>query len=99
MMKLDFQNAFNSIRRDLMLASALEKAPVVFPLTFTSYCQTSFLFFGEYTINSCEGIQQGDPLGPLLFCLAIQDLISSLKSEFCVLYLDDGTLGGSLADI
>ena len=98
-MKLDFQNAFNSIRRDLMLASALEKAPVVFPLAFKSYCQTSFLFFGEHTIHSCEGIQQGDPLGPLLFCLVIQDLISSLKSEFCVFYLDDGTLGGSLADI
>ena len=47
-------------------------------------------------IHSCEGVQQGDPLGPLLFCVAVQDLIRSLCSEFCVFYLDDGTLGGPL---
>ena len=63
MMKLDFQNAFNSIRRDLMLASALEKVPVVFPLAFTSYCQTSLLFFGKNMIHSSEGIQRDIPLG------------------------------------
>ena len=99
LVKLDFQNAFNSICRDSMLKSVLEKARLVFPLAFTSYCQPSFLFFGNYIIHSCEGVQQGDPLGPLLFCLAIQDLITSLKSEFNVFYLDDGTLGGSLEDI
>ena len=99
LVKLDFQNAFNSIRRDSMLKSVLEKVPLVFPLAFTSYCQPTFLFFGNYIIHSCEGVQQGDPLGPLLFCLAIQDLITSLKSEFNVFYLDDGTLGESLEDI
>ena len=56
-------------------------------------------FFGNYIIHSCKGVQQGDPLGPLLFCLAIQDLITTLKSEFNVFYLDDGTLDGSLEDI
>ena len=99
LVKLDFQNAFNSIRRDSMLKSVLEKASLVFPLAFTSYCQPSSLFFSNYIIHSCEGVQQGDPLGPLLFCLAIHDLITLLKSEFNVFYLDDGTLGGSLKDI
>jgi hypothetical protein len=44
-------------------------------------------------------VQQGDPLGPLLFCLAIHDIISNLKSEFSAFYLDDGTLAGSLEDV
>ena len=99
MFKLDFKNAFNSIRRDLMLSRTLERVPVAFPLAYISYRQPSFLFHGEYTIESCEGVQQGDPLGPLLFCIAIHDLINTVKSEFSVFYLDDGILGGSSKDV
>ena len=44
-------------------------------------------------------MQQGDPLGPLLFCLTIHPLVSQLCSEFRVFYLDDGTLGGSVEDV
>ena len=98
MLKLDFQNTFNSIRRDIMLSHALEKAPSIFPLAFTSYCQPYLLLHGSHIIDSCEGVQQGDPLGPLLFCLTIHDLITSLQSEFSVFYLDDGNLGGSIED-
>jgi len=36
-----------------------------------------------------------DPLGPVLFSLAIHSLASELVSTFNVWYLDDGTLGGS----
>ena len=41
-------------------------------------------------------MQQGDPLGPLLFSLAINDAISCCKREFNMWYLDDGTLGGNV---
>ena len=41
-------------------------------------------------------MQQGDPLGPLLFSLAINNAISSCKNEFNMWYLDDGTLGGNV---
>ena len=41
-------------------------------------------------------VQRGDPLGPLLFSLAINDAISSCKSEFNMGYLDHGTLGSSV---
>ena len=34
-------------------------------------------------------------MGPLLLCLANNSLCSKLFSEFCLFYLDDGTLGGS----
>lgn len=37
--------------------------------------------------------QQRDPLGPFYFCLAIQELLDSLKSELILGYLDDITLG------
>ena len=45
-------------------------------------------------IWSNSGVQQGDPLGPLLFSLAIHDIASSMKSNFNVWYLDDATIAG-----
>ena len=48
---------------------------------------------------SAEGVQQGDPLGPLLFCLSIHDMITQLAADFKVFYLDDGSLGGSCEDV
>ena len=67
MVKLDFNNALNSIRRDKMLESVWELAPQIYPLVFSSYWHPSSLFFGSSCIKSEEGVQQGDPLGPLLF--------------------------------
>ena len=60
-----------------------------------------FFFYGEFLISSAEGVQQGDPLGPLLFCLTIHELVTSLESEFKinVFFLDDGTLGGYIEDV
>ena len=46
---------------------------------------------GEHTILSCCGVQQGDPLGPLGFALALQPLNAW--------YLDDGTLCGCPTDL
>ena len=48
---------------------------------------------------SPERIQQGDPLGSMLFCLGIHNMVTSLSFEFTVFYLDDGTLRGSITDI
>lgn len=40
------------------------------------------------------GAQQGDPLGPLLFSLAIHDVVKSVNTPLNIWYLDDGTIGG-----
>ena len=44
-------------------------------------------------------MQQGDPLGPLLFCLVLHQQSLHLRYDFQVLYLDDVTLGGSCEDL
>ena len=74
-------------------------APDLFPFVYSSYSSSSSLFWSDKTIQSTEGVQQGDPLGPLLFCFTIHPLVSQLKSELCILYLDDGTIGRTAEDI
>ena len=44
-------------------------------------------------IESATGLQQGDPAGPALFALTIDELVKSLSSELNVWFLDDGTIG------
>ena len=91
-MKVDFENAFNSIRRDKLLESVKNDFECVFPFLYQCYSQDSILTFNGTRLKSAEGIQQGDPLGPLCFSLCLQGLVSSLSSAFNVWYLDDGTL-------
>ena len=99
MVKLDFRNAFNTVRRDRMLETTSVFAPDLYPFVHSSYAESSSLFWEGRVIQSAEGVQQGDPLGPLLFCLSIHRPTSSLVSEFCVCYLDDITLGGPVAPL
>ena len=99
LLKLDFKNAFNTLRRDKMFESVKEYAPELFTLVHSAYEQPSLLFCGDHIVESAEGVQQGDPLRPLLFCLAIQTLVLKLRSEFSVFYLDDGTIGGCVEDV
>ena len=96
LLKIDFRNAFNTARRDVILTRVREKLPDIYHFVFQAYALDSDLYFGEYTLQSSEGVQQGDPLGPLLFCLALQPLIDSCRSELNLWYLDDGTIGGDV---
>jgi hypothetical protein len=47
---------------------------------------------------SAQGVQQGSPLGPLFFNLAIHDIIRACPGSLDW-YLDDGTLLGRLTDL
>ena len=97
--KVDFTNAFNTIRRDRMLLAVEEFIPELLPFIHSVYCESSSLMWGTDIIQSSERIQQGDPLGPLLFCLSIHKMCTKLQSELAVFYLDDGTLGGHWTDV
>ena len=99
MVKVDVSKAFNSIRRDRVLRAVEEYIPSLLPLAHSSYSSPSVLMWYDTQILSAKGIQQGDPLGHMLFCLGIHKLISPLSSDFNVFYLDDGTIGGKVEDL
>ena len=94
LLKVDFRNAFNSIRRDKMMLAAELFVPSLLPFIRSAYSHSSKIFWHDAKLTSAEDVQQGDPIGPLLFCLTIHGLVSQLQTAFNVWYLDDGTLGG-----
>ena len=92
-LKVDMANAFNQVRRDKVLEKVKDVAPQLFPMAWQAYGKPTKLLFGEHCLMSCEGVQQGDVLGSLLFSLAIQDMVNECRSPFNSWYLDDGVLG------
>ncbi len=54
--KLDFSNAFNSIRRDSMLEAIRSHAPSIYPLVHIAYSAPSVFCWGDRTISSAEGV-------------------------------------------
>ena len=98
-MKIDFKNAFNSIRRDVVLKEIQKQLPSIYPIVWQAYSSNSILFYGNSFLSSQEGVQQEDPLGPFLFSLAIQNLNNQCKSELNIWYLDDGTLAENAEDV
>jgi len=81
-LKIDFTNAFNAISRSEVLRSADEYTPELLPFINTCYSQPSFLIYGEFNITSEQGLQQGDPLGPMYYCTSTHNLISKLQTEY-----------------
>ena len=93
--KLDFSNAFNSIHRSTVLNDVATHVPEILKFCLSAYNDPSILKFNSQSVISQEGVQQRDPLGPLLFCLSIHPMITSLSSELVIGYMDDITLGGT----
>jgi hypothetical protein len=99
LLKLDFKNTLNTVRRDNMFQTVNEEIPELYPFVHMCYASASLLAFGEYLLLSDEGAQQGDPLGPLLFCSSSLKLARSMTSEFNLWYMDDGSIGGDVSSL
>ena len=97
--KLDFSNAFNCIQRDVVLQAIADTIHGIYQFCHLAYQQNSVLNFGQHAIYSQEGVQQGDPLGPLQFCLAVHPLLSSMTSSLNIGYMNDFTLGGPIQSV
>ena len=94
LLKLDFSNAFNLYTRDSFLRKVAQEFPEILAWVQTCYLQPSELHFGSFRILSSCGIQQGDPLGPLLFSLPLSSLQDDISIPEDLLYLDDETIIG-----
>lgn len=79
LLKIDFENAFNTIDRQAVLSSAATNFPTLARWVHWCYEQPSDLHFGKSVLRSSSGVQQGDPLGPLLFATAPQPLAAELR--------------------
>jgi len=79
--KIHFKNAFNTLRRDSILEAVAKYFPDLLAFAQSTIGQASVLQFGVFVLQSAEGAQQGDPLGPLYLCLAFNELLEFRHSE------------------
>ena len=106
---VDISNAFNTVNRSAVLQSVRTHFPSLAPWVDCCYRHDSHLFTGsdaasDQVISSSRGVQQEDPLGPVLFALAIHPVIQEALVDtepsfpagldICSFYLDDGICAG-----
>jgi reverse transcriptase-like protein len=100
LLKIDFRNAFNEIKRDHFVTKVSELFPPMSNWTQWCYGEASMLLYDhEHVIWSRAGVQQGDPLGPLYFCCGINGLvneIAALNPVYNKWYMDDGGIVGGV---
>ena len=89
-------NAFNECHRSSFLRRLHCDFPSLYGWSHWCYHCEGFLRFGD---GSSAGVQQGAPLGPLLFLLALLELLDDIGTckgiNVQLWYLDDGAFVGS----
>ncbi|XP_026446662.1 uncharacterized protein LOC113347258 [Papaver somniferum] len=103
MMLVDFANAFNLVDRTSLISEVRARCPGITRWVEFCYAQPARLYYNDYILASVIGVQQGDPLGPLLFALVLHPLVHKIAAH-CSLdmhawYLDDGTIIGDTLEV
>ena len=84
----DCSNAFNTVKRTAMVAEATTCVPALTPFVARCYGEMSApVFFqtesGErQKIDCSSGVQQGDAMGPALFCMPLLQVLKRTRAEF-----------------
>lgn len=96
LLKLDWKNAFNEFSRRVMFEEVRKFSPGLSGLVEWIYGSKANLFYFDKILKSAAGTQQGDPLGPFLFCLVQQRFLRDIPSTFDIsyqkFYMDDGNI-------
>jgi len=95
---VDFVNAFNEVNRQFFLDAVRMQFPAIYRWVLFCYSVGAPLFLQHHILFATTGVQQGDPLGPLLFALVLHPFLVNLKARFSLkvgAILDDVTFMGS----
>ena len=68
---VDMKHAFISVRRKHVVHTCLDRTPEIAKLAFFTYIKPSSVIALGHSITSSSCVQQGDPIGPLQFALAV----------------------------
>lgn len=98
--RVDYKNAFNQCERDTILEAVRRSLPeIARGLTFNA--NTLYLAYHGQLIDNSAGVQQGDPLGPILLTHCLRKLTGMIQKQgiyFRMWYMDDGLLIGRRSD-
>lgn len=100
---IDFSNAFNMVDRTTLIHEVRLQCPSISRWVEFCYAMPARLYYNEFVLSSALGVQQGDPLGPLLLSLVLHPLVHLISSQcnldFHAWYLDDGTIAGDTMEV
>ena len=100
--KLDLKNAYNRIDRNACLEGVQQKCPEI--LAWSNWCLggPSDVVLGNHVIECQTGVQQGDPLAPMLFSMGLHGAVEAVDSVAGLRqlwYLDDSGLRGDVTPL
>lgn len=107
-LKIDVTNAFNSVPRSQIRETLVHNAHLgglseILHYFDAAYGSHTSLLFGDNVVLSRRGVQQGDPLGPVLFSIFLSVITAKasegLDIKLKAAFLDDLVVGGNLGDV